>query len=326
MSSRHRCLSLAFLLCVGFGFIAGCGRSSAPPQADAIVELRAGVIPVAECAILLDEAVFLKHGIRLTIQRAQSGTQITDGVIGGGLEVGFSNLVTPIIARARDIPLRIIGPISLEDDKRARHGLLVRTDAKAPQGPQQLRGRTIALNALRNIDHLMLLRWLGEHGLSEDALKIQITPFPNMLPALTGGAVDAAALVEPFITAASSSAAPPKVLGNYYSSKSGRPTAVSGFVAREDWLAKNPAVAAKLYNALIEAASNAEKQEAQFRKFVVAMTKTDAAVVEKMPLPWYQPTGYDTHIADLIAVAVSHQFAKKDVSADTLIYRASAAK
>lgn len=300
----------------------GCRQDSPKPVKSnpESVELRVGVIPVAEAAILLDSVTFAKHRIVLRFQTFPSGVQISDGVIGGGLDFGFSNLVTPIIANSRGIALRIIGPISLEDEQRARHGLIVRTDSESPKQIEDLIGKTVALNALNNIDHLLLQRWLQENGVPPSRVTFQITGFPNMIPALRGEAVDAVALVEPFVTLAKQSGAY-RVLGNYFSSKSEKPTAVSGFVVRAEWVTTNPDVATRLYDALTEAAQIAQTHPDAFRKMVVALTKSDSLVVAAMPMPWYVYSDYDTHIQDLSVIASTYRFVAQPVGAPGIIYR-----
>jgi NitT/TauT family transport system substrate-binding protein len=314
------------LIILSISLSTGCDRSGNDNTTDKntttnipVVELRAGIIPVAECAILNNAPVFRRHGIVVKLTKAASGTQISDGVIGGGLEFGFSNLVTPIIAESRQIQLRIIGPISVEDESRARHRLLVRRDGTITK-PQDLKGKVIALNALQNIDHLMLLRWLQENGVNPADVRFQTTPFPNMVASLGNKASDAAAAVEPFVTLASSQTNKFTSLGNYYSSKSGKPTAVSGFVAREDWLKKNREVAGRLITALIEASEEAGKNPHAFRAHVVSMTGTDATVVEKMPLPWYQASGYEVAVSELAETAAKQKFIERTVDPKALIY------
>jgi NitT/TauT family transport system substrate-binding protein len=298
----------------------GCGHSDDQPvSSQPSVELRVGVIPVAECAILNNAEVFRRHGITLKLTKAASGTQISDGVIGGGLDFGFSNLVTPIIAESRNIPLRIIGPISLEDDKRARHGLVVRKGGTINK-VEDLKGKIIALNSFQNIDHLMVLRWLKENGVDPTEVRFQTMPFPTMVGALGNSSVDAVALVEPFITVALQNADKFQVLGNYYFSKTGKPTAVSGFVAREDWLKKDSVLTQNLIAALVEAAEDSTKNTKAFRADVVSMTTAEASIVEKMPLPWYQVSSYTDSLKDLAQSAADEKFIERPIDANNLIF------
>jgi NitT/TauT family transport system substrate-binding protein len=205
------------------------------------VTLHVGAMPVAECALLLDTNAFKDYGLQLEIQKARSGAQISDGVIGGGLDFGYSNFLTPLLANNERIPLRAIGVASVESDTRPRHLLLVPEQSRI-RSPGDLVGAHVAVNALNNIDHVLLRRWLLSNKVDPETVKFTVVGFPDMLPQLKNGAVDAVALVEPYVTLARMTKGF-RPLANYYVTPTNMATLVSGFVAREDWLKHNPKLA-----------------------------------------------------------------------------------
>jgi len=281
--------------------------------------LRVGAMAVAECSILQDTNAFISRGIELDILTEASGAQISDGVIGGGLDFGYSNLVSPILANARGIPLRIFGPVTLESVSKPRHALLVLNNGPIVTA-QSLVGKRIALNALNNIDHVLLKRWLKSHGVDPKSIQISVLPFPDMLLALENGSVDAAACVEPFVTMAKRSSRM-HTLGNYFmDGDENSITAVSGFVAKEEWLQKNPDLTRRITEALVEAANNSKKDYANSIKCILKMTKTPEDVVKIMPPVWYADKAELYQLNALRDAAVQHGIIGTNINVSLLQY------
>ena len=75
-----------------------------------------------------------------------------------------------------------------------------------PQGqsdikePKDLEGKTIAANTLNNICEVTINATLEEKGVDVSKLKYTEIPFPEMVGALEKGRVDAACVVEPFVS------------------------------------------------------------------------------------------------------------------------------
>ena len=66
--------------------------------------------------------------------------------------------------------------------------------------PRDLVNKTIAVNTLDNVGTLTIASALRASDVQADAVKFKEVPFPSMAAALSSGQVDAAWLVEPFIT------------------------------------------------------------------------------------------------------------------------------
>ena len=308
------CFLIALALLVQFN-----SSNNKKKQGDSdLTTLKVGAMPVAECALLGNKKVFEKYGLRLQISITTSGTQITDSVVGKGVDFGFSNLVTPIIATSNGISLKIIGPVSLESDARPRHILFCRRDSGITR-IADLKGKMIAVNALRNIDHLMLLRLLDKESLKKEDVKFQVTAFPNMMASLTSKSVDAIALVEPFVTLARLSGNDYVELGNYFSDSNGGSVAVSGFLIRTDRFSAERDLAERLTAALNESATELEGNPVLFREFVGEFTKQKPEVLEKMPLPWYSTLVKLEWLESLAETARGSGFITKDVDVRPLI-------
>lgn len=70
------------------------------------------------------------------------------------------------------------------------------------RGVGDLKGRIIGINQRGTVNHGQLERLLTAVGLTLDDVEIETVPFPDQMAALGNGAVDAAVMLEPFLTLA----------------------------------------------------------------------------------------------------------------------------
>jgi NitT/TauT family transport system substrate-binding protein len=68
------------------------------------------------------------------------------------------------------------------------------------QAPADLEGKTIAINMLNNIGQLTVTAALDSEGVDTSTINFVEVPLPDMVGQLEAGQIDAAGLVEPFVT------------------------------------------------------------------------------------------------------------------------------
>jgi NitT/TauT family transport system substrate-binding protein len=179
--SRVICLLLLVASC---SLLPACDRSEqTPPPADSPAKLRVGYIPVTHCLPLycaLHEGYFTDRNLEVELVSLPGGAKILEALAAKDIDVGFSNVVSLILARSEGLPFVSFTGGPVEDASHRDHALLVRSDSPI-QSVSELRGKTLAINSRRNIDHLMILLLLQEHGLTEKDVTIVEVPFPRML-------------------------------------------------------------------------------------------------------------------------------------------------
>lgn len=279
--------------------------------------LRVGYMVLSDCAPLFNTKIFEDNGLKLELKQAPGGAVILNGVIGDSLDLGFSNLVSPILARAQGIDVVAAAGSSFEDDAHSRHALVVKKGSPI-KGAQDLKGKTVAVNTLRNIDHLMLIRWLRLNGLSADSIRLVEVPFPRMDTVLMQGNVDAVAIVEPFLTKAKE--AGHSSVGDYYVGSGGEKIEVTSYFAKRSWLAKNSFTAKKFQKALAEAITQANGDEKQFRELIRQVTGIDQNTSVKMGLPGFSSIPTKAGFEFLIKEAKQSHFIEADVKPEDLLW------
>jgi ABC-type nitrate/sulfonate/bicarbonate transport system substrate-binding protein len=175
------------------------GRASA--QAPSV---KIGYIPSDSFAVLylLADRYLTPAGVSVQMVRLPGGAEITSQVATGQLQLGGAGMgAAGFNAVAAKLPIEFVAPLHmgfLEDYftvRKAVWGTEVKRIA-------DLKGRAVALNTRGAAVEWVLDQVLRRDGLTIKDVQVKIMPFPDMVPALESGAVDACILTEPFPTLA----------------------------------------------------------------------------------------------------------------------------
>ncbi|HMH54380.1 MAG TPA: ABC transporter substrate-binding protein [Candidatus Acidoferrum sp.] len=175
-----------------------CGASAQGPT------VKIGYIASDSFAVLylMADRYLIPGGINAQLVRLPGGAEITTQVATGQLQVGGAGMgAAGFNAIAAKLPIEFIAPLHFgyfEDYftvRKAAWGKEIKRIA-------DLRGRPVALNTRGAAVEWMLDQVLRRDGLTIKDVTVRIMPFPDMVPALESGAIDAAILTEPFPTLA----------------------------------------------------------------------------------------------------------------------------
>ena len=109
-------------------------------------------------------------------------------------------------------------------------------------------GKTFALSTVRDLQQAAVMTWLDANGVDSKSVAFIEIPNAEQLAALAAKRVDAAVLVEPFLTAARGDT---RMIARPYDSLASR-LMTFGWIANKDWYAANPAVVQRLIAAIRE--------------------------------------------------------------------------
>src|SRR5689334_23533657 len=131
MSRRTLALFTALLLTAG---TAACGDddnggTSTPGQPD---QVKTGVIAILDVAPIYlgkEKGFFSKRNIDLTLETAQGGSAIAPNVLSQKYQFGFSNVVSLLLAKSQNAPLKAVANgVNSTGDKAADFGGVVVKD------------------------------------------------------------------------------------------------------------------------------------------------------------------------------------------------------
>lgn len=165
-----------------------------------------GLIPVAEffpVYIAQDNGFFKEQGLDVKVQVMSNAASIVPSILNGQLTFGTTATPPFLVAVDKGIPITAVAnsantPASAGDDT----GAFVVKSGGSIHSVTDLEGKTVAVNALGSLPHVAATSLIKERGGDPSKVKFVVMPFPDMLGALEQGRVDAALLVEPFMTQA----------------------------------------------------------------------------------------------------------------------------
>ena len=279
---RRSLLGIALVL-----LLAGCGggdEGAAPAGEGGTTKLAvqetAGV-PSAFVAFGIEKGLFEKQKLQIDLQPTQGGAATIPALVSGDIQVGGSNVVSLLLASSKDLPIRAIagGTSAQADGEKDFGALLVK---KGISKPEDLEGKTVAVNTLDNIAEVVVKAALEKEGVDPNSLKLSEVPFPEMQPALAKGSVDAAFSIEPFVTQSVQKG--DKVLG--YSYVDTEPEMQVGAYAVTDQFAESDPEAVKAFQAAVkETADHVAGNEDEFRTFLSENADMPPALAKKIVLP-----------------------------------------
>ena len=290
----------------------GCaGQHVSAPQVEKH-DLTVAAVPVADSAALYIAAqrgFFRAEGLNVKIVPAVSGATAIAGQLSGEYDVVLGNYVSYILADARGGRFRILAPGSAEGPE---DSVLLVPPRSPIQSVADLKGKTIGVNALGNIGTLLITSVLAGNamGVAGDHIHFKAVPFPDMTHALLTDQIDAAWMVEPFVTYAEMTGAQPLADTDQGTTQN---LPIAGYMVTQSWEQKYPGTAAAFRRALREGQAIAATDAPAVYRGLEAFARIPASVADVTALPSYPLTSDPRslqRVADLMLLynMVNHSF------------------
>jgi NitT/TauT family transport system substrate-binding protein len=212
----------------------------------------------------IQKGFFANHGIEIKKQVLQSGNDIVLALANNNGDIGYLGYVPMFIARTQGIKFVLISASEVEgtsaDDN--WQNIMVKGSSSI-RTPQDLAGKTIAVNALKGVGEVMIKAALKKVGVDPNSPKLLALGFGTMRTALNNGQVDAFWAPEPFVSQGLNLdgdrivMAPGPVLGKYWP--------IGGYGALDSWVSKNPQLAKSFREAINESLAYAQSHPDEVR-------------------------------------------------------------
>ncbi len=286
--------------------------------APAPTKLTVATIPIVDVAPIYlgkEKGFFAEQGLEITLQPAQGGAVIVPGVVSGQYEIGFGNVVSLMLARSKGLPLRVIaaGVFSTGDPAGGDFGAIVVPPGSQAKTAKDLESRTVATNNLHNIGDLTVRASVRKAGGDPTKVKFIEISFPDVPAALAKNRIDAAFLVEPFLTVAKGGGS--KVLA--WNLIDAAPNLmIAAYFTTSEYADKNPDVVKRFTDAINKSLSYTAEHPDEARAILTTYTKIGQETAGKITLPkWTPEIGRESSsaLADLM-VLDKEVTAKPDVA------------
>jgi NitT/TauT family transport system substrate-binding protein len=195
------------------------------------------IVDNAAMFVAMEKGFFKAEGLELETVPMAGGAVIVQGVTSGDLQFGWTNVISLYQAHVEGFDFKLIaGGATNVKAKNESHAILVGKSSSIKTA-KDLEGKTVAVNTLNNVVHLMAMAWTDKNGGSSSKVKFVEVPFPQMEATLSAGKVDAISVHEPFATAALEKGSV-RMLAQPWGDVLPKFLIASWF-ASEKWLAKN---------------------------------------------------------------------------------------
>jgi NitT/TauT family transport system substrate-binding protein len=222
----------------------------------------------------------------VTPHTAQTGAATVAAVVSGSDQLGYSTTTAEAQAAARGLILRSVSQaaVAASRPQDSFAGLMVKADGPI-KTPQQLEGKTIAINGLKSVNQVTVDAALRKRGIDTRHIRYVEIPLPNMAAALSKGRVAAADVVEPFLTLGLAKGER-SLMDNYREATPGM--TIGTYFTTGVFIKKYPDVVRRFARAMNRSLRYAASHPAEVRKVILTYTKTTPAVAKKMHLPQWR--------------------------------------
>jgi NitT/TauT family transport system substrate-binding protein len=244
---------------------------ASPGRSQPVTTIHVTTVPIdagAEVYYAKDLGYFAKAGLDVEITPAPNGGAAAASVAGGAVDIGYADMISISSAFGNHVPFVVIAPAALHVSTAPTTVLVVLPNSPIKTA-KDLDGKVIAGSGLGTISGYAPRAWIEKN--------VELA-FPSMQPALEAGRIDAAAIAEPFLTAAKKT---DRVLASPYDAVA-KQFLVSAYFTTAPWAKDHPDVVARFASAIHDAAVWANKNHAQSADILLKYAKIDPSLASQM--------------------------------------------
>lgn len=234
---------------------AACGGSSAGSGADGSgtsppskAKITVGTMPIIDTApfeLAIKNGFFAEEGLQVSTQTIQGGADGIPKLQSGSLDISFANYVSVFLAHADGTKMHVAAEAYNAGDDVLQVTTLPDSGIREPS---DLAGATVAVNTLENVGTLTVKSVLQTHGVDPSRVNFVEKPFPDMASALKNDTVDAAWMVQPFISQVKTQLGARQVVDSASGATEGFP--IAGYVTTQEFRNKHPQTVAAFQRAI----------------------------------------------------------------------------
>ena len=283
MAHRYRRLVAAagLLLLLTSGTFGARAQTPAPPVLPKIRVASAPADQVTVVLYALESGLFKKAGLDVEFNPMRSGAEVASALIGGSLDIGAAQIVLPIIAHSKNVPLTLVTPTVYYQVGRKDTGILVA--AQGPiKTPKDLAGKTVGVSAADDVFALSVMKWLDQNGVDPlTGVKFLEIPVSSVGAAIQQDRIQAGFAYEPFLSNAVQNNGA-RVIA-YTLDAFGYRSEPSAYFATTDWVSKHHDILEKFNRVVYDAAQYVSTHEDETIPLLSKFSGISPDVIAKLP-------------------------------------------
>lgn len=302
----------------------GCGGDDEPAGGDGGLEktsLKVGILTIGDLVpfwAAQEQGYFKDEGLTVEEQEAAGGAAIQPAVKSGDLDLGWSNIVSVVLAKSQNLDFQFFGGGAFLGPGHYKNQAVMAQKGSEITDPSQLEGKTIGVNTLNNINHLSMLAYLDEIGVDPKSVKFLELGNPNTIEGLEAGRVDAVTANEPFVTISLQTGVAEALVYNPYEAFGEEPF-LAGFVSTPEWLEENPKTAAAFTRAVDKGIEWANENPKGAERVLVDHTEIKPDLAGKIVPSLAKRQISESDIEPWIAAAREHGMTEQTFPASELL-------
>lgn len=297
----------------------GASSSSAGGGGGGGTTVKVGVIPIVDTAPIWlgkEKGFFKDEGLNLEITTTTGGAAAVPGVVSGDFDIAFGNVVSLMVAADKGLPLKFITNGTTTSGKEPDFsGVVVPKDSPI-KSAKDLAGKTVSVNNLNNIGDTTIREVVKKAGGDPKSIKFVEVAFPDAPAAVERKQVDAAWILEPFLSAAVAKGA--RVVSWNYTEFDPN-LDIAGYFTKKDTVEGKKDMVQKFQKAMNKSLEYAQQHPDEVRAIVGTYTKIGEEARAKMVLPKFTPEFNRDAATKLGEAAVSYGTLKKAPNLDELL-------
>ena len=264
--------------------------ASTPLFAQGTTRLRVSTIPIVDTAPLqvgIAKGFFGEQGLEIDTTPTAGGAAGLPALAAGQVQITFSNIISIVLGAKQGLGFQVISMgAGTGDTTPDLAGLIAKKGAPFKTG-KDFEGKRIAVNTRNNIIWLFAREWVRATGGDPDKVQYLEVPFPQMTDAVKGDRVDAAFVVEPFLSNGITAEGLQLVAWPYNVVMKNVP--VGMYAATRQYIDQNSQVIERFVRAYNKSVdwTNANKTKDEWFGIVSGYTKLPAAKLKGLTVPPY---------------------------------------
>jgi NitT/TauT family transport system substrate-binding protein len=238
----------------------------------------APIMPFTNAIVAGQMGFFDKAGLDVKRKVLGSSDVLRAALASGDVEIVAISTDTLVRAHAQGFDWKLVYQTDLYDSDRADAILIGRADETFTSA-KDLEGKTVGASP-GTISETALRGWMADNGADNSKLKTIDIPFAQIIGALQSKSIDAAHIVEPFMTIAMENGTG-KLAFKHLDDVSKR-FLISGFVAKQSWIDANPEKVKRFIAAMDAATDYLNNNPDPVLPVLAKETKIDPELLKKI--------------------------------------------
>jgi len=261
-----------------------------------------------------ERGLFQAEGLKLE-DAFVPGHLVVEGVVSGQVEFTFTNTLNIAQINLKGVSIKILYPGVTISEKYPYTQLVVPAGSPV-KAAKDLEGKKIAVTQLRTTAELTTRAWLAANGADPEKVSFVGVGFDGIIPALKSKQFDAAFAIEPDLVIIKAQKLG-EVIANPYLPL-GPEVLLTGYIARESWIDKNPETAQAVVRVLDKATQWLMANPREIPGIIVRNTRMDEGLASRMIHPGLTRVARKTDLQPLLDMSEKFKFLPRSLDACTL--------